>query len=460
MEWPKLLSQRRLQEHKPRDYHPARPPWQIDFDRLSFSSAFRRLQDKTQVHPLSASNYVRTRLEVSSVARTLGTRAGGHILARKYGDEPYEGGKKLREVLHPSDIGMIVSAAALAHDIGNPPFGHSGEDAIRYWFATSKVAERIQQDFTEIQRLDLKNWDGNAAGFRILTRLQFYRNNGGMKLTAACMGAFMKYPTAARGVLKGGADQDGNVGSKKPGFFESDRGQWLEVVDELGLIQDGDHRWCRHPLAYLPEAADDICNQIIDFEDGFRLGRIPYQDVEEMMRALVGNNQLRNLDDQLSRSEKVGYMCAKAIGKAIDEVVALFAACEGDILDGKPMADLVTRIPSASKLEALKKRTREEIFSMPTVLQIEAAGFEIISGLLDVVAGAIDICARPSANKAQNLFSQKVLNLIPEEFIGRDRKPVGDSYERVLLAVDFVAGMTDTFALDLFRKIRGVTIPR
>ena len=463
MEWPKLLSHRRLHESKPREYDPSRPPWQIDFDRLIFSSAFRRLQDKTQVHPLSASDYVRTRLthsmEVSSVARTLGTRAGGHIL-KKYGDEPYEGKKTLRDVLHPSDIGMIVSAAALAHDIGNPPFGHSGEDAIRYWFATSKVAERIQEGFSCTQRLDLDKWDGNAAGFRILTRLQFYRNKGGMKLTSACLGAFMKYPTSASGVGYGQSGELTNVASKKPGFFESDRNQWLEIVDELGLVQNGDDCWCRHPLAYLTEAADDICNQIIDFEDGFRLGRIPYEDVENMMRDLLGDEQLTSLHEHLSRAEKVGYMRAKAIGKAIDEVVELFVECEEDMLCGESMEDLATRIPSARKLGAFKKKTREDVFTMPTVLQIEAAGFEIISGLLDVVAGSIETCARPFENTGQNLFGQKVLKLIPEEFIGPDRKPHPDPYERILLAVDFVAGMTDTFALDLFRKIRGVTIPR
>ncbi len=463
MEWPKLLSPLRLPDSELRAYDPSRPPWQIDYDRLIFCSAFRRLQDKTQVHPLSASDYVRTRLthslEVSSVARTLGTRAGDHIL-KKHGKEIYQGKKTLKQMLAPSDIGMIVSAAALSHDIGNPPFGHSGEDAIRHWFATSKVAEKIAVGFTAKQRADIEKWDGNAAGFRILSRLQFYRNKGGMKLTAACLGAYMKYPTSATGTFTGKPKPNQGIAGKKPGFFESDRPQWKVVAEELGLIKNGPDRWCRHPLAYLTEAADDICNQIIDFEDGYRLGRIPYKDVETMFFDLVGAKGLSSLDDHLSNSEKVAYMRAKAIGMAIDEVVDVFATHQDDLLEGKPFGELASLIPSADKLEALKTRTMRDVFSMPNVLQIEAAGFEIIGGLLDLIVAAIDGDARPSLKPGENLFGKKVLKLIPEEFIGPDRKPDESAYERLLLAIDFVAGMTDTFALDLFRKLRGVTIPR
>jgi dGTPase len=463
MEWPKLLSHLRLPDSQPGAYDPSRPPWQIDYDRLIFCSAFRRLQDKTQVHPLSASDYVRTRLthslEVSSVARTIGTRAGAHIL-KKHGKKPYQDKKTLKQILTPSDIGMIVSAAALAHDIGNPPFGHSGEDAIRHWFATSKVAERIGESFTPKQRADIEKWDGNAAGFRILSRLQFYRNNGGMKLTAACLGAYMKYPTAADGTFTGNAKPNQGIAGKKPGFFESDRPQWVAVAKELGLVKDGPNRWCRHPLAYLTEAADDICNQIIDFEDGYRLGRIPYADVESMFHELVGPAGLKNLRDHLSKSEKVAYMRAKAIGMMIDEAVEVFADHQEDLLAGKPLGELASLCRSADKLGDLKTRTISDVFSMQNVLQIEAAGFEIIGGLLDVIVTAIDGAARPSQNPGKDLFGKKVLKLIPEEFVGPDRKPDPSPYERLLLAIDFVSGMTDSFALDLFRKLRGVTIPR
>lgn len=463
MEWPKLLSHLRLLSTEPGPYDPSRPPWQIDYDRLIFCSAFRRLQDKTQVHPLSASDYVRTRLthslEVSSVARTIGTRAGAHILT-KHGKELYRGKKTLKDVLTPSDIGMIVSAAALAHDIGNPPFGHSGEDAIRHWFATSKVAERIGEDFTPEQRTDIEKWDGNAAGFRILSRLQFYRNKGGMKLTAACLGAYMKYPTSASGTLPSKPKTDQSIAGKKPGYFESDRPQWESVATELGLVKDGPNRWCRHPLAYLTEAADDICNQIIDFEDGYRLGRIPYDEVKRMFHELVGAKKLSSLRDHLSNSEKVAYMRAKAIGMTIDEAVEVFATHHDDLLAGKPLGELASLIPSAAKLRALKTRTKDDVFSMQNVLQIEAAGFEIIGGLLDVIVTAVDGEACPSSDSGRDLFGKKVLKLIPEEFVGPNRKPDASPYERLLLAIDFVSGMTDTFALDLFRKIRGVTIPK
>ncbi len=461
MKWPNLLSSLRLSEVKSRPYESARPPWQIDYDRIVFSSAFRRLQDKTQVHPLSSSDYIRTRLthtlEVSSVARTLGTIAGDYIL-RTYGKEQY-GTKTLEETLTPSDIGMITSAAALAHDIGNPPFGHSGEDAIRYWFSSSKYARRVRRLLNYEEKQDFEKWEGNAAGFRILTRLQFYRNEGGMKLTAACLGAFMKYPTSASGLVTK-EQATGDIAGKKPGFFETDRNQWNAVADDLGLIRLNDNRWCRHPLAYLTEAADDICYRIIDLEDGFRLGRIPYNDILEIMEKLLTPNEMASLTDHPSNSEKVAYLRAKAIGKAIKEVAEVFERREPDMLAGKPMGDMMSQISSADALDAFKDRTIRDVYSMPTVIQIETAGFEILSGLLDAVVDAVFPIKSVGFTKNRGLFGSKVRNLIPDEFLVPEDEVNSRAYEQLLLAVDFVAGMTDTFALDLYRKIRGVTIPR
>lgn len=461
MHWPKLLSSRRLTEVGARDYDPARPPWQIDYDRLVFSSAFRRLQDKTQVHPLSSSDYVRTRLthslEVSSVARTLGTVAGDYIL-RTHGEEPYGKGK-LKDTLNPSDIGMITSAAALAHDIGNPPFGHSGEDAIRYWFSSSKIARRVRRHLTTDQQKDFENWEGNAGGFRILTRLQFYRNKGGMKLTTACLGAYMKYPTSANGVIsKSLAEKD--IAGKKPGFFEADREQWNEIAEDLGLISHGVNRWCRHPLAYLTEAADDICYRIIDLEDGFRLGRIPYNDMLETMGVLLKPDEIASLGEHPSPSEKVAYLRAKAINKTIKEVVEVFERREPDMLNGVPMGDMMSQINSSEALDLFKERTIRDVYSMPTVIQIEAAGFEIMAGLLDAVVNAVFPLSGQGRKTNRELFGSKIRKLVPEEFLLPPDDVTTNAYEQLLLAVDFVAGMTDTFALDLYRKIKGVTIPR
>lgn len=461
MQWSKLLSYRRLAEDSVRDYDPARPPWQIDYDRLVFSSAFRRLQDKTQVHPLSSSDYVRTRLthslEVSSVARTLGTIAGDHIL-RKYGHESY-GKATLREVLSPSDIGMLTSAAALAHDIGNPPFGHSGEDAIRYWFAISKIAQRVIPLLKPEELLDFEKWEGNAAGFRILSRLQFYRNKGGMKLTTACLGAFMKYPCGPNSLVPKDASKL-DVAAKKPGYFLADKPQWEEVANDTGLIRLDSDRWCRHPLAYLTEAADDICYRIIDLEDGFRLGRIPYRDFLELMTELLEPGERNSLDEHPNTSDKVAYLRAKAITKMVAQVSAVFERLEPDILEGKPVGDLISQTDSPDILERLKMRTIADVYRMPTVLQIETAGFEILSGLLDAVVDAAFPPTTKKSHKNAALFAQKVRTLIPGEFLLPECEVQSRAYEQLLLAVDFVAGMTDSFALDLYRKIRGVTIPR
>jgi len=468
MKWSQLLSSRRFGEESARAYDPARPPWQIDYDRLIFSSAFRRLQDKTQVHPLSASDYVRTRLthtlEVSSVAQTLGTMAGASIL-KSSGDQAYQvDGRiaKLKDFLTPSDIGMITSAAALAHDIGNPPFGHSGEDSIRYWFASSEIARRVSCMLTESQRRDFELWEGNAAGFRILTRLQFYRNAGGMKLTTACLGAFMKYPTAAESIHGDKRVADSDIAGKKPGFFEADRSQWEDVAKDLGLIDLGNGRWCRHPLAYLTEAADDICYRIIDLEDGVRIGRILYSEYLNLMKCFLEPSEMSSLNDHEMETDKVAYLRAKAITKAVKEIIQVFFNRETDMLQGKPMGDLVSQMKSVEGMDGFKNCTTSRVYSMPTVLQIESAGFEIISGLLDSVVGAIfpeegTTSAQSSVHgKNRKLFGNKIQQLIPNEFLA----PSGTPYEQLLLAIDFVAGMTDSFALDLYRKLRGVTIPR
>jgi dGTPase len=369
---------------------------------------------------------------------------------------------KLSDFITPSDIGMITSAAALAHDIGNPPFGHSGEDSIRYWFASSEIARRVSGMLTDNQRRDFELWEGNAAGFRILTRLQFYRNAGGMKLTTACLGAFMKYPTAAGSIHGDKRAADKDIAGKKPGFFEADRAQWEEVARDLGLIDLGNERWCRHPLAYLTEAADDICYRIIDLEDGVRIGRIPYSEYLKLMKRFLGPSEMSSLNDHEMEADKVAYLRAKAITKAVREVIQVFFDREADMLAGEPMGDLVSQMKSVKGMDGFKNITMSHVYSMPTVLQIESAGFEIISGLLDSVVGAIfpEMSNTSSQNKMHDknrkLFGNKIKQLIPDEFLA----PNGTPYEQLLLAIDFVAGMTDTFALDLYRKLRGVTIPR
>jgi dGTPase len=466
MNWNQLLAFKRLGDAREHPYDPARPPWQFDYDRIIFSSAFRRMQDKTQVFPLSGSDYVRTRLthslEVSTVAKSLGTAAGQTILQR-WGHLQYQNtGKTIRELLSPSDIGMIVATGALAHDIGNPPFGHSGENAIRYWFKNSPVAQKIKRTFTEQQKADFENWEGNAEGFRILARQQMARDSGGLRLTYAALGAYAKYPTASTAML----DKDeakNRIHAKKTGFFENDNDLWSEAATALGLIREDEFRWCRHPLAYLTEAADDICYRIIDLEDGLRLARLGFSEVEDLYLEAVGElkadwrNQFLDWDDQ----GRITYLRARVFSIAVRELVAVFIANEESLLCGDFKGDLLSRTPSAEVFGKMKSLAVKKVYSMRGVLEIEAAGFEIIPGLLDVFADAVEKVAVESSSIGECLKARKLLNLIPREFRGSslDADVHPNPYIRLLGVVDFVAGMTDSFALSLYRKIKGIALP-
>lgn len=464
MDWPKLLSYRRLGKPDPEEYDPARPPWQMDYDRIVFSSAFRRMQDKTQVFPLSGSDYVRTRLthslEVSTVARSMGTMAGKVILDR-HGHEPYTAdGQPLKEVLNPSDIGTITATGALAHDIGNPPFGHSGEDSIRYWFTHSGVAEKMAESMMMAQKLDFVHWEGNAAGFRILSRLQMARNQGGFQLTAASLGAYTKYPTSVMALEKKIPQS-----AKKPGFFQQDAGLWQTVADELGLVKEPGHeRWCRHPLAYLTEAADDICYRMIDLEDGFRLGRVSYAQISELFMAVAGAEASKidkiPADDEI---ERVTYLRALAISAVVRQVVRVFVDHEAAFLSGKFEGDILKHLPSQPILKAMLELARKQVYSAPSVIQIEAAGYDIIFGLLEIFAFSVEQLAAnsdlPESQQQNCSRSKKILQLMPSSFLAANRKPDPDPYARLLGVMDFVAGMTDTFALTMHRRITGVSLP-
>lgn len=474
MEWPSLLSPKRYPAStkigNDLPYNRSRPPWQQDYDRIIFSSAFRRLQDKTQVHPLSGSDYVRTRLthslEVSSVARSLGTLAGNHIVS-KHGGEQYQQ-STLRESLSPLDVGMITSAAALAHDLGNPPFGHSGEDAIRFWFATSPVAEMTKENLTKEQIADFDNWEGNAEGFRILSRLQMNRNSGGMRLTAATLGAFMKYPQSAEACrlarqtsMKTGEKLE--VSRKKPGMFNHDIDLWSQSAEEMGLNGGrADKSWSRHPLAFVTEAADDICYRIVDLEDGFRLGLLTFEELRDLIHPLLSKSE-EGIDARLKAQHdlpsKASYLRAMAIGNLIVQVDEAFRGSETQLLCGTMNIPLLSVTESFPHLELIGKFTKERVYSAANVIQIEAAGFEIIPGLLDLFVDALETMAG-NIGGTKSLRAKKLAQLMPGECLGVDGLPADDPYLRLLDAVDFVAGMTDTFALDLFRKLRGVTVPR
>jgi dGTPase len=445
MDWNHLLCRHRLGESAPRKTLDARTEFQRDFDRIIFSSAFRRLQDKTQVFPLARNDYVRTRLthslEVSSVGRTLGVMAGDAIIHRY----------RLHDV-YPQDFGAIVAAACIAHDIGNPPFGHAGEDAVRLWFQTSAMAQRILDKLTPAQQQDFLHFEGNAQGFRLLTRLQNADNRGGLQLTCATLGTFSKYPRAS--CLPAPAPE--SAAFKKFGFYQDDKSLFSEAAGRLQLQAVMSDVWCRHPLAYLVEAADDICYRIIDIEDGFRLNRLAFDETLALLQPLVQPHDLIRLDHIHNEQAKIEFLRAKAIGTAIEQVHECFMAHEEDILAGDFSAELIDLIPCSEALQALQQRAMDKVYVAPEVLEVGVAGFEVLAGLLQAFVAAVSDIAESGPQASGK--SAMLVRLIPQQFTGSLRLPDAGLYRLVLGVTDFVAGMTDSYAVSLYKKITGISL--
>lgn len=441
--WERLLSAERLGAGKAPGT-PERTAFQQDYDRIVFTSAFRRLKDKTQVFPLSKSDYVRTRLthslEASCVGRSLGAVVGREIIARH----------GLRDV-ESGDFGAIVAAACLAHDIGNPPFGHAGEDAIREWFRTSGLLER--HAFTPAQRADFERYEGNAQGFRIVTRLQSPANPGGLQLTSAVLATFTKYPRPSH--LE--AELPGKSG-RKFGYFQQDAAAFAQVARSTGLVERiPGVAWRRHPLAFLVEVADDTCYLIVDLEDAARLGFVPYKDAECLLGDLAGptasGGRLQRLHDPKERLE---YLRAKAIGHMLESAAAVFLENEAAILAGDFDDELLLQSPVGVPLQAVLKVAMETIYTARPALEIETAGFEVLGALLGLFTQAVE------ARAGHDRFTTRermLLKLLPSQFLGHGGEPDPDPYIRLLQVADFVAGMTDSYAVDLYRKLKGVDLP-
>jgi dGTPase len=419
MDWQRLLSARRFGHDNAESWTPARSPFQKDWDRIVFCSAFRRLQDKTQVHSLSASDYVRTRLthslEVSSVGRSLGAAVGQVVMQRH----------DLGAAMTAAEFGHIVAAASLAHDIGNPPFGHFGEDAIRDWFAGEGA--RYLAGLDEAERLDITNFEGNAQGFRVLTRLQNWRDEGGLRLTCATLAAFAKYPW---GSVVGQA-------RRKFGFFAAEADLFAEVADDAGLLPREGGGWVRHPLAYLMEAADDICYRVVDLEDGFKLGRIGFGEVEELLMGLLPETpaRYRELDEE---SRRIGYLRAKAIGQLVDLAGEQFLAHETDIMAGRFQGDLLKRTPVWRHLETIEALTRARIFQGKEVYEGELRARDMIDDQLAVC------CAAFVARERGEPLDPRLVNALAHV---PDPPPIeAGRYAWLLAVTDFVSGMTDSYA--------------
>lgn len=440
MEWTTLLSANRPGSNQP-SVTATRSPFDQDYDRIIFSHPFRRLQDKTQVHPLPEDDFVHTRLthslEVSSVGRSLGKSAGTIILQRH---------PALANQFTFIDFGSIVAAASLAHDLGNPPFGHAGEDAIADFFRLHPAGICFESKVTPAEWADLTRFEGNAQGFRILTQNQY-----GLKITKATLGAFTKYPCSASA-----SDRDPHRKSqKKFGFFEAEREAFHDLAESLGLIQQTSDLWRRHPLAFLVEAADDICYSIIDLEDGCSLGLVSQSDVEDLLTAVIRNSKskLGKLQSLTSRTERIGFLRALAIGDLMQECTEIFLDHEAEMLAGTFDLALADTCPSKDARKAIIDVSVLQIYRAKTVVEIEAAGHEILPGLLAAFCQAILATAdgRPT-RKDKNL-----LLLLPPEIRQHLTVSSDSLYLTLRRLIDFISGLTDRNAINLFRKIKGMS---
>lgn len=437
MIWSQLLSPQRL-DQKSSVNEPSRSAFEQDYDRIIFSHPFRRLQDKTQVHPLPEHDFVHTRLthslEVSSVGRSLGKRVGEVILQRHL---------QLQTDFSLFDFGAIVAAASLAHDLGNPPFGHAGEDALSDFFLHHPNGRQFKEQVSEAEWNDLVKFEGNAQGFRLLNNKQY-----GLKLTTATLGAFTKYPCPA---LFPSRDKS-KKSQKKFGFFQSEEDYFSRATEQLGLLPAGKAVWCRHPLAFLVEAADDICYNIIDLEDGCRMGLVNFDETVEMMASILGSQFNREkLKKHISLNEKLGVLRALTIGKLVDECTEVFLAEEQAILNGKFDKALTDVCPSKASLDSIGNISVQKIYRSRHVVQIEASGHEVLPGLMNefVIAG-FHLADKNQSRKYANLAL-----LLPEEVRYSIGQNPSDTYGVLRNVIDFVSGLTDRHALLLFRTIKG-----
>lgn len=453
MNWTTLFSAARIGDKNPeRVSSPDRTNFERDFDRVVFSSAFRRLQDKTQVIPLPESDFVHSRLthslEVSCVARSLGKIAGKTIIERYNLSD-----------LHASDFGAVCATAALAHDIGNPPFGHSGESSISDYFANGK-GNAFQKEIHPDKWSDLISFEGNANGFKILTNYN-ESSGGNANLTYTTLAAFTKYPTRSHKLDQHAELRKGRVSQKKYGYFQSEAEIFDRLFTHLEIDRLTEYSFLRHPLAYLVEAADDICYRIIDFEDGIRIGLIDFRTGEELLKAVIGNKfdaeRYASVTDQ---REKISYLRAVTINMLINACTDLFLAKEKEILAGKFDSSLVDVLDKsiADPLNEILKISIEKVYRSKTVLQIEAAGFSVVAELLDIFIKAVnDHHEFKDKLRKSRPYSEKVISLLPAQFILKDSD---DQYLRILKVCQFVAGMTDTYAVSLFKKLKGIELAR
>jgi len=444
MNWEQLLSLRRFGDtHKRlrKEQDETRLGFEVDYDRVIFSSAFRSLQDKTQVIPLSKTDFVHTRLthslEVSVVGRSLGRIAGKRILEK----HPH-----LKDVhgYQFNDFGAIVAAAALAHDIGNPPFGHSGEKAIGEYFKTGNGI-RFKEVLSEKEYQDIIDFEGNANGFKLLSESR-EGVDGGLRLSYATLGAFMKYPKES---LPKKPTQ--HIADKKFGFFQSEKSLFADVAKELGLTQTrkgNEISFSRHPLTFLVEAADDICYTIIDFEDGINLGLISEDYALEYLIKLVKDRiNTKKYNALAYKEDRLSYLRALAISTLISDAIDIFVKNEEAILSGTFNVSLMDKSKYIAQIEDIISLSVKKIYRSQEVMEKEIAGYKIISDLLDVYTKAL---VHKKEGNASN-YDKLMINTLPKFY----QRINGSLYNILLNTCCYVASLSDSAAVHMHNKIMG-----
>jgi dGTPase len=440
MEWDKLLSSDRFGKSNPEkiDLSAIRSEFQRDYDRIIFSSPFRRLQNKTQVFPLPGSIFVHNRLthslEVASIGRSL-----GNIVARELK-------KNQPENIWPllDEIGTIVSVACLAHDLGNPPFGHSGENAISGFFQQGKGQE-LKNQVTEAQWADLTNFEGNANALRLLTHQFNGRRKGGYVLTYACLSALVKYPFSSFNRSK----------KNKYGYFQTEKNIFQTIAHQTGLkVLDTEKGiYARNPLVYLVEAADDIAYLVMDIEDAHKLGILSESETKEILNSFFDGNDKKGFVKKQNEifcevtdvNEQIAFLRASAINRLINQVVNVFMQNISSIMDGTFEGTLIKHLPKLlnRSMENSSLLSVEKIYKHRSVVEVEITGYNVLSTLVEEFTGAV-------LNSGSG-YSQKLLSLIPQQYHYSGE----DTYLKIRAVLDFISGMTDLYAMDLYKLIKG-----
>ena len=444
MEWTKLISNKRLgQEHRHTERHDDRTEFKRDYDRLIFSAPFRRLQNKTQVFPLPGSIFVHNRLthslEVASVGMSLGNDVAQRLISERH--------PELKGTLF-EQIGQIVSTACLAHDLGNPPFGHSGEKAIQTFFTEGEglqLKSLVSATFWD----DITHFEGNANAFRLLTHQFKGRRAGGFVMTYSTLASIVKYPYASSAAGKKG----------KFGFFQSEQDYYKRIADEMGIKQLSDVgeplHYARHPLVVLVEAADDICYEIMDIEDAHKLKIISYEETEQRLLDFFDDDTQGKIRQRISSeelqdpNEKIVYLRACVIGKLENECVNVFVENEESILNGTFLGSLTDHIHPVQRgaYQRCAELSERCIYHSRPVLDVELSGYKIMGTLLKQMTDAV---VHP-----ERYYSQQLIRRVSSQYdIQAD-----DLEARIMAVIDYISGMTDVYALDVYQKISGISLP-